>query len=752
MKNIILLAISLIFMLTANGQTLQDKWVEVNEKGCKVLDPYYSEGVRLQWDGACINGKANGYGKLIKYKDGEYESTYEGEYKAGIREGKGKFTHTLGSVLECNFINGQAIGYGKYTLNDRNRYEGDILNYREHGNGTLYYANGTIYEGYFVSDEFYTGKVTNYKGEVSYKYKNKWVDTIPENPKHNYKPKIGVQLIEYFDENWERCEQKEASFYRLITYESENKPKGMVRDFYMNGVLQSEFYAVYIDYDDQGKNFCEGKARWYFNNGKLRQEISYFNNEINGKSTEYYKTGQIKSETNYNVGVLDGVFKSWYKTGNISVIAKYTNGELKQNKFIVYDENGLGQFIYHEDFDMNNEAWNYKSEKSISEVLNNNTLRMEILGDNYYSISSNYIILDHSSDYSIEAVVQKLEGNENEYGLLFGFMDWDNYYQFVISNDSLFRISGKYKGLKLDFKSWTVSSYIYSGNKRNSLKMARSGNKFFFLINGHIVYDQETEELRGNNFGVIANGKGVYVLESLTIREELMGNEFINDEIISKSTNSENWMGNGTGFFIDKNGYIATNYHVVDDAKKIEVEFVRNGTKYSFPATVVKSDKQNDLSIIKIDSPDFKAFAKLPYNVKTETSDVGSNVFALGYPMALSLMGTEIKFTDGKISSKTGMQGDIKDYQISVPIQPGNSGGPLFDYDGNIVGITSATINRKYDLTENVNYAIKSSYLKNLVGILDYKIVLPDNHTLTEKTLTEKIKILSDYVVLIKVK
>jgi S1-C subfamily serine protease len=73
---------------------------------------------------------------------------------------------------------------------------------------------------------------------------------------------------------------------------------------------------------------------------------------------------------------------------------------------------------------------------------------------------------------------------------------------------------------------------------------------------------------------------------------------------------------------------------------------------------------------------------------------VGSNVFALGYPMALSLMGEEVKFTDGKISSKTGFQGDITTYQISVPIQPGNSGGPLFDYDGNIVGITNAGINK----------------------------------------------------------
>ena len=131
---------------------------------------------------------------------------------------------------------------------------------------------------------------------------------------------------------------------------------------------------------------------------------------------------------------------------------------------------------------------------------------------------------------------------------------------------------------------------------------------------------------------------------------------------------------------------------------------------------------------------------------------MGSNVFALGYPLALTVMGTEIKFTDGKISSKTGFQGDITSYQISVPIQPGNSGGPLFDFDGNLIGVTSSIFNRKLDITENVNYAIKSSYLKSLVDVLNYNLTLPNDDSISYLTLTEKIKKLSDYVVLIKIK
>lgn len=215
-------------------------------------------------------------------------------------------------------------------------------------------------------------------------------------------------------------------------------------------------------------------------------------------------------------------------------------------------------------------------------------------------------------------------------------------------------------------------------------------------------------------------------------------------------TNENEWSGNGTGFFISKDGYLATNYHVVAESSEIEIEFVRDGQNQIYKVKVIQSDKQNDLAILKIDDNTFSPFSSIPYNFQTSLTDVGSNVFALGYPMALSVMGTEIKFTDGKISSKTGFQGDISTYQMTTPIQPGNSGGPLFDFDGNLIGINSAKI--RADVADNVSYAIKSTYLKNLIEVLPTTLSLPHDKTIMNKTLTEKIKIISDYVVLIRVK
>ncbi|QQR95740.1 MAG: trypsin-like peptidase domain-containing protein [Bacteroidota bacterium] len=110
-----------------------------------------------------------------------------------------------------------------------------------------------------------------------------------------------------------------------------------------------------------------------------------------------------------------------------------------------------------------------------------------------------------------------------------------------------------------------------------------------------------------------------------------------------------------------------------------------------------------------------------------------------------SSMGEEIKLTNGIISSKTGFKGDISSYQVSAPVQPGNSGGPLFDKNGNLIGIVSA----KHSLAENASYAVKVSYLKSLIELLPQSINQSTLNTLSGKGLTEQVKIASNYTYLI---
>ncbi len=218
------------------------------------------------------------------------------------------------------------------------------------------------------------------------------------------------------------------------------------------------------------------------------------------------------------------------------------------------------------------------------------------------------------------------------------------------------------------------------------------------------------------------------------------------DVINNTKQSSSEYQSSGSGFVLSSNGVIVTNYHVVDKANGIDVLVSQNGNVITYKAEVLISDKTNDISLLKIKDNSFTRFATLPYAVNTRILDVGTRVFALGYPMS-NILGEEIKLTDGLISSKTGYQGDIVTYQISAPIQPGNSGGPLFDQNGNIVGITNAGVPD----AQNVGYAIKASYLRNLVDVAPETITLPTQNSISGLSFTEKIKRLTPYVVLIKV-
>lgn len=216
------------------------------------------------------------------------------------------------------------------------------------------------------------------------------------------------------------------------------------------------------------------------------------------------------------------------------------------------------------------------------------------------------------------------------------------------------------------------------------------------------------------------------------------------DESEIENSQNNTKASSGTGFALSSNGYIVTNYHVIENAKSIEIKGVNGNFSRKYFAEVIVSDDKNDLAIIKINDPNFTSLGSIPYSFRQGIADVGENVFVLGYPMTSS-MGEEIKLTNGIISSRTGFKGDISSYQVSVPVQPGNSGGPLFDKNGNILGV----INAKHSLAENASYAIKVSYLGNLIELLPQNISLPSVNTLNNKVLTEQVKIASNFTYLI---
>ncbi len=210
----------------------------------------------------------------------------------------------------------------------------------------------------------------------------------------------------------------------------------------------------------------------------------------------------------------------------------------------------------------------------------------------------------------------------------------------------------------------------------------------------------------------------------------------------------EGWTSNGSGVLISDN-IIITNHHVVDNAKKIEVTVTVGGMPEVFAAKVLCADKTNDLAILCIKDDKFKSVGESPFKIATSNVDVGTSVFAMGYPLT-NILGEEVKITDGIISSKSGYEGDVATYQISAPIQPGNSGGPLFDKDGDLIGITSSGIIKS--VAEDVGYAIKSAYILSIIDSAPIGIKIPQGTDLPKGNLPELIKVLKPYVVYIKVR
>lgn len=202
------------------------------------------------------------------------------------------------------------------------------------------------------------------------------------------------------------------------------------------------------------------------------------------------------------------------------------------------------------------------------------------------------------------------------------------------------------------------------------------------------------------------------------------------------------WTGSG---FAISNGYIATNYHVTNGAKTIRIKGVNGDTDKVYKGVVVASDEEHDLSVIKIVDKNFETLGKIPYSIGKSNVEVGDNIFVLGYPLVTS-MGNEIKLTEGVISSSTGYKGNQSMLQISAAVQPGNSGGPLFNEEGDVVGVVCA----KHKNAENANYAVKISYLYSMIEASGYNIEINDINKVHKKKLSAKVKEIKDYVYLIE--
>jgi len=214
-------------------------------------------------------------------------------------------------------------------------------------------------------------------------------------------------------------------------------------------------------------------------------------------------------------------------------------------------------------------------------------------------------------------------------------------------------------------------------------------------------------------------------------------------------------LGIGTGFLINNKGYIVTNRHVVEDVDSVSVYSPVLNKKFLVSGFV--KDIAHDLAILKIVDSTFtdSTFRKINYRIALQDEiKMGQQVFTLGFPLT-TFLGTTSRLSDGMISSKVGVDDNPGMYQVSIPLQPGNSGGPMFNMRGNLAGIVVSKLDAPSILFEtgilsqNINFAVKADYLKALldsVGIPQPQSVIDPAEDLKMESLVEQ---LNDFIVMI---
>ncbi len=179
--------------------------------------------------------------------------------------------------------------------------------------------------------------------------------------------------------------------------------------------------------------------------------------------------------------------------------------------------------------------------------------------------------------------------------------------------------------------------------------------------------------------------------------------------------------GSGTGWYVSSN-HVITCWHVVKGCSDITFH-TAEGTDVKL--TLVDRDEFNDLALLKV--RDRHYFCENPLSVAVEAPSIAETVFTVGYPIP-DLMGQDVKYTTGAISSLSGMLGDKTVMQISTPVQPGNSGGALVDEAGNVVGVVQSRLVEgavAEDAPQNVNYAVKAEYVRELAKKNGIQLVPP---------------------------
>ncbi|MCX6212063.1 MAG: serine protease [Bacteroidetes bacterium] len=175
------------------------------------------------------------------------------------------------------------------------------------------------------------------------------------------------------------------------------------------------------------------------------------------------------------------------------------------------------------------------------------------------------------------------------------------------------------------------------------------------------------------------------------------------NEVKSKVPENAKLISGGSGFLVNTKGYIITNAHVLVGNGAIVI----NHRGQELQANIIYADKALDLALLKIEDKDFIEPKSIPFSIRKKMSDLGEEIFTLGYPRN----DNDIVYGKGYLSAQTGYEGDSSSFQVQISANPGYSGAPIFNDKGELIGIIST----RQKLAEGVAFAIKSNKIIELI-------------------------------------
>ena len=221
----------------------------------------------------------------------------------------------------------------------------------------------------------------------------------------------------------------------------------------------------------------------------------------------------------------------------------------------------------------------------------------------------------------------------------------------------------------------------------------------FFAIFTSIIVMYLSPSLNGSQ--LLQLSKAVEVIKK---NQQVQGH--LLNEVKTKVPENAKLISGGSGFLIDTKGYIITNAHVLKGNGAIVI----NSKGQELNATIIYSDVNNDLAILKIEDKDYKQPKIIPYAIRRKISDLGEEIFTLGFPRN----DNDIVYGKGYLSAQTGYEGDSSSYQIQISANPGYSGAPIFNSNGELIGVIST----RQKLAEGVAFAVKSTEIIDVVNAL----------------------------------